>query len=41
MKYPKFGFAQTTDIASRWIRKDKITKEEAKRLVMKNDHKLD
>ena len=41
MKYPKFGFARATDIASRWIRKGKITREEAKRLVMEYDHKLD
>lgn len=41
MKYPKFGFARATDIASRWIRKGKITREEAKKLVIENDHKLD
>jgi len=41
MKYPKFGFARATDIACRWIRKGKITREEAKRLVMEHDHKLD
>ena len=41
MKYPKFGFSRTTDIASRWVRKGKITREEAKRLVMEHDHKLD
>jgi hypothetical protein len=29
------------DIASRWIRKGKITREEATRLVMEHDHKLD
>ncbi len=41
MKYPKFGFARATDIAARWIRKGKITREEAKKLVMEHDHKLD
>lgn len=41
MKYPKFGFARATDISARWIRKGKITREEAKRLVMEHDHKLD
>lgn len=41
MKYPIFGFARTTDIASRWIRKGQITREEGKTLVMENDHKLD
>jgi len=41
MKYPKFGFSRTTDIASRWIRKGTITRDEGKLLVMKHDHKLD
>ncbi|MFC1911841.1 N-acetyl sugar amidotransferase [Chloroflexota bacterium] len=41
MKYPKFGFSRATDIASRWVRKNKITREEAKKLVMEYDHKLD
>jgi N-acetyl sugar amidotransferase len=41
MKYPKFGFSRTTDIASRWVRNRKITRQEAKRLVMEHDHKLD
>jgi len=41
MKYPKFGFARATDIATRWVRKGKISRTEAKRLVMEHDHKLD
>jgi N-acetyl sugar amidotransferase len=41
MKYPKFGFSRTTDIASRWVRKGMITREEAKILVKNHDHKLD
>jgi N-acetyl sugar amidotransferase len=41
LKYPKFGFARATDITARWVRKGKITREEAKRLVMEHDHKLD
>ena len=41
MKYPKFGFARTTDIASRWVGTGETTREEAKRLVMEFDHKLD
>lgn len=41
MKYPKFGFSRATDIASRWIRSDKITREEGIKLVMKYDHRLD
>ena len=41
LKYPKFGFARVTDIVSRWIRRDKISREEGIKLVMMNDHKLD
>ena len=41
LKYPKFGFARATDIASRWIRKKKISREEGIKLVMKHDHRLD
>jgi N-acetyl sugar amidotransferase len=41
MKYPKFGFSRATDIASRWIRKGKISREQAKALVKEYDHKLD
>ena len=41
LKYPKFGFTRATDISSRWIRKGKVSREQAKRLVMLNDHKLD
>jgi N-acetyl sugar amidotransferase len=41
MKYPKFGFSRATDIASRWIRSNKITREEGIKLVMKYDHRLD
>jgi N-acetyl sugar amidotransferase len=41
MKYPKFGFARASDIAARWIRKGKITREEGEKLVMEHDHKLD
>lgn len=41
MKYPKFGFSRVTDITARWVRKGKITREEAKRLIMEHDHKLD
>lgn len=41
LKYPKFGFSRATDIACRWIRKGKITREEGIKLVMNNDHKLD
>lgn len=41
LKYPKFGFSRATDIACRWIRKNKITREEGIKLVMKYDHRLD
>jgi len=41
LKYPKFGFSRSTDIACRWIRKGKITREEGIRLAMQNDHRLD
>jgi len=41
MKYPKFGFSRATDIASRWVRKGMITRDEAKKLVREYDHRLD
>jgi len=41
LKYPKFGFQRTSDIVSRRIREDRITKEEGKKLILENDHKLD
>lgn len=41
MKYTKFGFARATDIACRWIREGRISREDAKKLVMEYDHKLD
>ena len=41
MKYPKFGHASATDIASRFIRYGYITRKEAVDLVKKHDHNLD
>ena len=41
LKYPKFGFQRTSDIVSRRVREGRLNKEEAKRLIMENDHKLD
>jgi len=41
MKYPKFGFARATDIASRWVRDGRISRDEAIRLVMEYDGNLD
>lgn len=41
MKYPKFGFQRTSDIASRRIREGLLNISKAKQLIMENDHKLD
>lgn len=41
MKYPKFGFARTTDIIGYWRRNGMINKEQALQLIKENDHKLD
>lgn len=41
LKYPKFGFQRTSDIASRRVREGLLTKEEAKKLIEENDHKVD
>lgn len=41
MKYPKFGFARTTDVVGYWIRSGRITREEGIKLIKENDHKLD
>jgi len=41
LKYPKFGHARATDIASQWIRTGRISREEGIRLVKEHDHKLD
>ena len=41
MKYPKFGFQRTSDIASRRVREGKLSLEKAKKLIKKNDYKLD
>lgn len=41
MKYPKFGFMRTTDIASRWIRIGKITRDEAIEEIKKRGGLLD
>lgn len=40
-KYPKFGHASAAEMASRWIRSGRITRDEAIELVKKYDHKLD
>lgn len=41
LKWPKFGFSRATDIACRWIREGKVTREEAIVLVKNHDHILD
>jgi len=41
LKYPKFGFQRTSDIASRRVREGLLSLSEAKKLIMKHDHKLD
>lgn len=41
MKYPKFGFARTTDVVGYWRRSGRISKETALELINEHDHKLD
>ena len=41
LKYPKYGHARATDIASIWIREGRITREEGIKLVKENDHLMD
>ena len=41
LKYPKFGFQRTSDIAARRIREGALSRQEAKRLILERDHKLD
>jgi len=41
MKYPKFGFARTTDVVGYWIRDKFIKKEKGRKLIEEHDHKLD
>lgn len=41
LKYPKFGFQRTSDIVSRRIREGLLDLNEGKKLILKNDPKLD
>ncbi len=41
IKKIKFGFSRATDIATRRLREDRITREECDRLIAENDHLLD
>ena len=40
-KYPKFGHSSTVEMASRYIRAGKMTREDAIKLVKERDYKLD
>lgn len=40
-KYPKFGHSSTTEMASRYIRAGRMSRDEAIYLVNERDHKLD
>ena len=41
LKYPKFGFQRTSDIASRYVREGLLNLDDAKKLIVKHDHELD
>lgn len=41
LKYPKFGFARVTDIATRRVREGLLTKEDALDAIKKYDHEFD
>lgn len=41
LKYPKFGFQRTSDIASRRVREGNLSLDQAKKFIMEYDHKLD
>lgn len=41
LKYPKFGFQRTSDIASRRVREGRLSLSQARKLIMEHDHKLD
>lgn len=41
MKYPKFGHATATDYASRFVRYEMLSREDAVHLVKEHDHNLD
>lgn len=41
LKYPKYGHARATDVASIWIREGRISREEGIKLVKEHDHKMD
>jgi len=41
LKYPKYGHARVTDVASCWIREGRLKRDEGIRWVKAHDHKLD
>ena len=41
MKYPKFGFQRTSDIASRRVREGLLSLSEAKKIIKECDHMID
>ncbi len=41
LKYPKFGFQRTSDIVSRRVREGALSLDQAKKLIIDNDYKLD
>jgi N-acetyl sugar amidotransferase len=41
LKFPKYGFQRISDVASRWVRKGKISRDFALGLVDRYDHELD
>jgi hypothetical protein len=41
LKYPKYGHARTTDVASSWVRAGKMTREDAAEYVREHDRRLD
>lgn len=41
LKYPKYGFQRTSDIAARRIREGRLNKSEAKKWILEKDHILD
>ncbi len=41
LKYPKFGFQRISDIVSRRVREGRISLNDASKLIMENDNKLD
>lgn len=40
-KYPKFGFQRVADIASRFVREGRMTKEQARKMIDENDYRID